>query len=96
MVIEREAADHAERLILIGYAKLVKLGFTFENLVLCRFKKHVDATKNEHRHDNVFVLAFLEGMDENIVSDVPKEREKFTILRLVHRLSVVQKNITLV
>ena len=72
--------------ILILDVALVKFLFHSEQRFLGRLQQHVDTAEHHHRHDDLLIFTFLEGINQYICRYVPDEREQLVILTLIHSL----------
>src|SRR5439155_2875904 len=58
----------------------------FEYRLLCRLKDCIKATDDAHRQNDIGILAALEQVAENIVSDSPDEGDNSVVRSLIHVL----------
>ena len=86
-IVERIACHLSEKRRIVNEVMAVAKLLLLEHGSLGRFKEHVDTTKHHERQDNLLVVALLKSMHQNIVGNVPNEREKSVILFVVHRVS---------
>ena len=69
---------------------LVKHLLRFEYGLLRRLKDRIKATDDAHRQDDIGILAALEQVAENIVSDSPDEGDNSVVRSLIHQVAILR------
>ena len=72
-VVERIACDVIQNWRLVFYLVFVKLFFHLYNGILRWFEQHINAAQHQHRQNNLLVIAFVEGVYQYIIGNVPDE-----------------------
>ena len=62
-IVERIASDIVENGVLVLDMVVVEHLFLLQELVFGRLQQHVDTTQHHHRHYDLLIFAFLEGIN---------------------------------
>ena len=84
-------AVHADRRgVVIETGHRIEHLLRFEHGFLCRLEDRIKATDDAHRQNDIGILAALEQVAQNIVSDSPDEGDNSVVCRLIHYAAILE------
>lgn len=70
--------------LVFGVTILEEVFVGFAHLFVGGFEQEVETAEHHEGEDDAFVVAFVEDVDEDVVGDVPNEREELGVVRRIH------------
>lgn len=85
-IVERKFGSTIEKTrdLVFGVTVLEEVVVGFAHLFVGGFEQEVETAEHHEGEDDAFVVAFVEDVDEDVVGDVPNEREELGVVRRIH------------
>ena len=85
-IVEGKFGNGAEHIghFVFFESRFAEIVVGFAHLFVGGLEQKVETAEHHEGEDDAFVVAFVEDVDEDVVGDVPNEREELGVVRRVH------------